>query len=181
MIRRPRMSTRVTIARKNSPFRARHVRRRVTRAEVSFTHPRALRLLVIYVDGSRGAPQLGGFLHESKRELFVIRSHLCCLCLQPIRARGDLLCNWVRQPAPLAAGADAKGWRRDVVLHESKFIVPTDGTGTTSTCSDSRAVAAKANAIISSPSRLRTQLRATVNNRQEPRRTHVTGSHHLTA
>ena len=142
------MSTQVAIARKNSPFRARHLWRNGARAEVFFSHPRAFRLLVIDVDGPRGTAQLRCFFHESKRELFVIRSNLCCLCLQPIRTGGDLLCNGVRQPAPLTAGGDAKRWRRVVDLHESRFIVPTDGTGTTSTCSDSRAVAAKANARI---------------------------------
>jgi hypothetical protein len=176
MIRRPRMSTGVTIARKNSPFRARHLRRNGAGTEVFLSHPRAFCLLVIDVDGARGTPQLRCFLHESKRELFVIRSHLCCLCLQPIRAGGDLLRNGVRQPASLAAGADAKRWGRDVDLHKSKFIVPTDVTGTTHTCSDSRAVAAKANTRIQfSIETAHASARATVLYAQELRRTAPTG------
>ena len=148
MIRRPRMSTRVTIARKNSPFRARHLRWNGAGSEVFLTHPCAFRLLVIDIHRPCSAPQLRGFFQDSKCELFVIQSHLCCLCLQSICTGGDLLCNGVRQPASLAARAGAKGWRRDFVLHESKFVVPADVTGTTHTCSDSRAVAAKANARI---------------------------------
>jgi hypothetical protein len=72
-----------------------------------------------------------------------------------------LLRNGIRQPAPLAAGAAAKGWRRDVDFHESKFIVPTDVTGTT-LCAATAGRSPQRQMLASespSPARLRTQLR----------------------
>ena len=59
----------------------------------------------------------------------------------------------------IGTGAGAKRWPYEVDVYASTFVGPPNVTGTTHTCSDSRAVAARTHARISNSIKLRTPKR----------------------